>query len=148
MSKEIPDLLDCDNFRDFWISWDSSLRIGRGHIVDVDTLMTVDNVNIDFTSVSVGTHYNITGLWRFPVGMQEQPCELMQYIRGSSLTLSLIIELECCIFLGNHGRSRGHIGDMFPFGLLYSSFKSKMVTKVFNFDLSLGHYINTYRMYN
>ncbi len=93
MSSEIPDLLDCDNFRDFWISWDSSLRIGRGHIVHVDTLITVDNVNIDFTSVSVGTHYNITGLWRFPVGIREQPSKSMQYIKGPSLALSLIITL-------------------------------------------------------
>ncbi len=73
-TKEVRDLVKCNTFSDFWVSWvNKKLTVGTGSIVDVDALLSADNIDVAFTSVAVGTYDGTVGLWRFPIGTWNEP---------------------------------------------------------------------------
>jgi len=60
-------IVDCDNFRDFWISWDSSaVQVGTGSHVGSKIFMTYNKgTDYDINDVSVLTGWGATGEWNF-----------------------------------------------------------------------------------
>ena len=63
---DTPDILDCGEFRQFWVSWlDGDVRVGRGAVVGEDELMawkdtsqphSVNSVGLSTATGSAGTY--------------------------------------------------------------------------------------------
>ena len=58
-------LLDCNEYRDFWISWrDELLMVGRGQLIRNGTFLTLDAFNQTVKAVSMTTGYGDSGDWQ------------------------------------------------------------------------------------
>jgi len=62
------DIMDCYNYKTFWVKWDANYRItvGRGAYVDMNHFLNwVDPEKRNFQGLSISTYYDQPGLWDF-----------------------------------------------------------------------------------
>lgn len=65
---DTPNIMDCDNFKTFWVKWGVMYRItvGEGALVDSRTFLNyVDVDRRSYEGFTVSTYYDITGVWDF-----------------------------------------------------------------------------------
>jgi len=68
LRADTPNIMDCDNFKTFWVTWgiDYRIAVGRGARVNVGTFL--DYVDIDkrnFQGFTISTYFTIVGNWDF-----------------------------------------------------------------------------------
>jgi hypothetical protein len=62
------DILDCYNYKTFWVKWGlgDKITVGRGALVDVATFLDwVDTDKRIFQGFTISTYYGVTGTWDF-----------------------------------------------------------------------------------
>lgn len=89
---ETPGILDCDDYRDFWISWDNQrVRFGEGELYlnEVIYLDTENDVNIHFIETATGV--DIEGWWSIS---KHQGREVSKYAYTSCKSAALPITVN------------------------------------------------------
>ena len=68
LSVDTPNIMDCTNYKTFWVKWDSDYRltVGRGAVVGTDTFLDwIDPQQRIFQGVTISTWNDAEGLWDF-----------------------------------------------------------------------------------
>ena len=64
--KQTPNVLSCDRYRWFWLSWDDNVvRVGEGSTVKTGELIAVEYNTAEMKAFSISTVDNVEGFWRF-----------------------------------------------------------------------------------
>ena len=94
MTVQTPDILDCQEFKKFWLSWEEGLiRLGHGLATGVDSIIQWQDPNpYIIKGVAISTGYGATGKWDFSqiegrsnplMWDDELPTDLLQMIHIS-----------------------------------------------------------------
>ena len=100
--KDVPNLLSCNEWRSFWITWGSrQLIIGRGEEYGKEELIAYLNSDTlsDITSIKFDTFNNSTGKWDFKLKKLSHGKTFQKnYPQGNKL-IRIISNLFCIIVL-------------------------------------------------
>ena len=62
------DILDCNNYRTFWVKWgiEDRIVVGRGALLDIDSFLDwTDPEQRHFQGLTISTYYSHVGYWDF-----------------------------------------------------------------------------------
>ena len=65
---DTPNILDCNNYRTFWVKWESdyTVTVGQGAVINRNTFLDWNDAEQRvFRGITISTYYGAEGLWEF-----------------------------------------------------------------------------------